>query len=84
LVAKFINKFGLELYEDRNYYYLSELFRREYKKNGKKINKKQNYCCKDCGRQFIGDHALTYKGCHSKLKKRIELMLVLEELALEI
>jgi transposase-like protein len=28
------------------------------RKNGKKISKKQNYLCKDCGRQFIGDHAL--------------------------
>jgi IS1 family transposase/transposase-like protein len=46
------------------------------KKNGKKTYRKQNYLCKDCGRQFIGDHALTYKGCHSKLYKRIEKMLV--------
>ena len=37
------------------------------KKNGKKSYKKQNYLCKDCGRQFIGYHALTYKGCYSKL-----------------
>jgi len=33
------------------------------KRNGNKKNKKQNYFCKDCNRQFIGDHALTYKGC---------------------
>ena len=46
------------------------------KKNGQKTYQKQNYLCKDCGRQFIGDHALTYKGCHSKLYKRIEKMLV--------
>ena len=46
------------------------------KKNGKKSSKKQNCLCKNCGRQFIGDHALTYKGCHSKLYKRIEKMLV--------
>ena len=46
------------------------------KKNGKKTSRKQNYLCKDCGRQFIGDHALNYKGCHSKLYKRIEKMLV--------
>jgi transposase-like protein len=39
----------------------------EVKKNGKKSSKKQNYFCKDCGRQFIGDHALTYKGSHSSL-----------------
>jgi len=46
------------------------------KKNGKKENKKQNYCCNDCGRQFIGDHALTYTGCHSELAGKILLMLV--------
>jgi IS1 family transposase/transposase-like protein len=46
------------------------------KKNGKKTYHKQNYLCKSCGRQFIGDHALRYKGCHSKLYKRIEKMLV--------
>ena len=46
------------------------------KKNGKKKNKKQNYCCNDCKRQFIGDHALTYKGCHSELANKILLMLV--------
>ena len=46
------------------------------KKNGKKSSKKQNYFCKDCGRQFIGDHALSYKGCHSSLIQRILLMLV--------
>jgi len=31
---------------------------------------------KDCGRQFIGDHALTYKGCHSDLNHKILKMLV--------
>jgi transposase-like protein len=41
------------------------------KKNGKKISKKQNYLCKNCGRQFIGDHALRYKGCHSCLIQKI-------------
>lgn len=46
------------------------------KKNGKKKNKKQNYRCNDCGRQFIGDHALTYKGCFSGLISKILLMLV--------
>jgi transposase-like protein len=30
-------------------------------KNGKKPNKKQNYLCKDCKRQFIIRY--TYKGC---------------------
>ena len=46
------------------------------KKNGKKISKKQNYLCKDCGRQFIADHELTYKGCHSTINQRILKMLV--------
>jgi transposase-like protein len=48
----------------------------EIKKNGKRTCGKQNYLCKNCSRQFIGDHALTYKGCHSGLIKRILLMLV--------
>jgi IS1 family transposase len=46
------------------------------KKNGRKHSGKQNYLCKNCGRQFIGDHALDYKGCHSSLIKRILLMMV--------
>jgi predicted CXXCH cytochrome family protein len=45
-------------------------------KNGIKINKKQNYLCKNCHRQFIGDHNLTYKGCHSDLSTKIKKMLV--------
>ena len=45
-------------------------------KNGIKQNKKQNFMCNDCTRQFIGDHALSYKGCHSDLNHKIELMLV--------
>jgi IS1 family transposase/transposase-like protein len=46
------------------------------KKNGKKSSKKQNYFCKNCGRQFIGDHALTYKGWHSQMIHKILVMLV--------
>ena len=46
------------------------------KKNGIKSSGKQNYCCKDCGRQFIGDHALDYKGARSDINHRIEFMLV--------
>ena len=46
------------------------------KKNGNKANGKQNYCCKLCNRQFIGDHALQYKGWHSGLIQKILLMLV--------
>ena len=38
--------------------------------------KKQNYLCKNCSRQFIGDHALSYKGCHSYLIQKILIMLV--------
>ncbi|MCI5159868.1 MAG: hypothetical protein D3906_15875 [Candidatus Electrothrix sp. AUS1_2] len=48
----------------------------DIKKNGKKKNKKQNYLCNDCGRQFIGDHNLTYKGCRSSLINKIMLMFV--------
>ena len=46
------------------------------KRNGKKSSGKQNYLCRSCSRQFIGDHALTYKGCHSGIKDKIMLMLV--------
>ena len=46
------------------------------KKNGKKVCGKQNYLCKNCSRQFIGDHALSYKGWHSELIRKIRLMLV--------
>jgi IS1 family transposase/transposase-like protein len=46
------------------------------KRNGKKSYGKQNYLCKQCGRQFIGDHALQYKGCDSSLTQKILLMLV--------
>ena len=46
------------------------------KKNGKKTYGKQNYLCKTCFRQFIGDHALSYKGCHSRLTQKILKMLV--------
>ena len=49
---------------------------KDIKKNGKKKNKKQNYLCNDCGRQFIGDHNLTYKGCCSSLINKIMLMFV--------
>ncbi|MDO4879464.1 MAG: IS1 family transposase, partial [Neisseria sp.] len=48
---------------------------RNIKKNGFNGNRKQKYLCKTCGRNFIGDHALTYKGCHSRMKKRVPHML---------
>jgi transposase-like protein/Fe2+ transport system protein FeoA len=44
------------------------------KKNGKKSYGKQNYLCKECGKQFIGDHALNCKGCHSGLIRKILLI----------
>ena len=46
------------------------------KKNGIKSYGKQNYLCKSCSRQFVGDHALSYKGWHSELIRKILLMLV--------
>ena len=47
------------------------------KRNGKKsYNRKQNYQCKSCGRQFIGNHALIYKGCLSSITQCVLLMLV--------
>ena len=44
-------------------------------KNGKKT-KKQNYLCNACSRQFIGDHALSYKGAHSNTITLMMRMLV--------
>ena len=44
--------------------------------HGIKSYGKQNYQHKDCNRQFIGDHALTYNGCHSQIKDKIRLMTV--------
>lgn len=41
------------------------------KKNGFKLYGKQNYQCKDCKRQFIGDHALSYQGCNSGITGKI-------------
>ena len=46
------------------------------KKNGLKSYGKQNYKCKDCQRQFIGDHALTYQGCHSQKDSKIRYLMV--------
>ena len=66
----------MKYYANNNSSSLSRLPRHKYKKNGKKSSKKQNYFCKDCRRQFIGDHALTYKGWHSELIQKVLLMLV--------
>jgi transposase-like protein len=41
-----------------------------------KNNAKQNYLCKECGRQFISDHERTYKGTLSWVKDMIKIMLV--------
>lgn len=41
------------------------------KKNGSKVDGKQNYQCKICKRQFIGDHALDCQACHSGIKTKI-------------
>ena len=44
------------------------------KKNGIKSYGKQNYLCKSCQRQFVGDHNLTYQGCHSKADHTVKIM----------
>ena len=41
------------------------------KKNGCKVDGKQNYQCKDCKRQFIGDHALSYQGFNLGITRKI-------------
>jgi len=46
------------------------------KKNGIKSDVKQNYQCKDCRRQFIGDHALSYHGRHSQKDNKIRQLMV--------
>ena len=46
------------------------------KKNGTKHDGKQNYLCRDCNRQLVGDHNLTYPGCHSGIDWTILKMLV--------
>ena len=46
------------------------------KKNGIKVDGKQNYQCKDCKRQFIGDHALSYQGCNSGITRKILQLMV--------
>ena len=44
--------------------------------HGIKSYGEQKYHCKDCKRQFIGDHALIYQGCHSQIDVKIRLMTV--------
>ena len=38
---------------------------------GSKHDGKQNYLCRDCYRQFVDDHNLTYPGCHSGIDQTI-------------
>jgi IS1 family transposase/transposase-like protein len=45
-------------------------------KNGKKRNGKQQYLCRDCGRQFISDSEKTYEGTLSIITTLILRMLV--------
>lgn len=44
--------------------------------NGLKVDGKQNYQCKGCKRQFIGDHALSYLGCNSGMTRKILYLMV--------
>ena len=46
------------------------------KKNGIKVDGKQNYQCKDCKRPFIGDNALSYIGCNSGITRKILQLMV--------
>jgi transposase-like protein len=43
-------------------------------RNGKKNKGKQNYLCKECGRQFISDPERAYKGTLSWVKNMIKIM----------
>ncbi|MDR1316083.1 MAG: IS1 family transposase, partial [Spirochaetales bacterium] len=45
-------------------------------RNGKKSNDKQNYLCSGCGRQFISDHEMTYRGCLAGIGSLVKIMLV--------
>jgi transposase-like protein len=69
-----VNKTIFLYYENNNNSLLPDCQSAKIKKNGKKSSKKQNFIGKECGRQFIGDHALAYKGCHSVLTQKILLM----------
>jgi IS1 family transposase/transposase-like protein len=46
------------------------------KKNGKKCNRKQNYRCKECGRQFIAEAEKSYKGCQKGIDELVKRMFV--------
>jgi hypothetical protein len=36
-----------------------------------KRQKSKKLFCTACGQQFIGNHAISYKGCHSERNRRI-------------
>jgi transposase-like protein len=55
---------------------MKRFFTEKDKEKRQKISRKQNYLCKTYGCQFIGDHALRYKGCHSALTEKIRLILI--------
>ena len=42
------------------------------KNGGKSYADKQNYLCKDCGRQFIADHELDYEGCKTRVFEQVK------------
>ena len=45
-------------------------------RNGKKSKHTQNYLCKSCSKQFIGEFARTYRGTFSYITNVIKMMLV--------
>jgi transposase-like protein/IS1 family transposase len=49
---------------------------RSIKRNGKKYNSKQNYRCKDCGRQFITEADKSYCGCLQGIGELVKRMFV--------
>jgi transposase-like protein len=46
------------------------------KRNGTKYNSKQNYLCKDCGRQFITEADKSYVGCRQGIGELVKRMFV--------
>ena len=45
-------------------------------RNGHKRNGSQNYRCKNCGRQFIGDYQKIYRGSLSWIPAAVKIMMV--------
>ena len=50
---------------------MANLYQWQYKEKWKKVDGKQNYQCKDCKCQFIGNHTLSYQGCYSGITTKI-------------